>query len=105
VVDADDPDNWAVADLTMFVEDESACTHMARHDPVRVLREVAAKRAILAEHPHIRCGGSTARKNDVGCEKCDNDDGVQWYPGYCATVRAIAAVWNDHPDYRTEWKP
>ena len=28
-------------------------THIARHDPARVLREVEAKRAIVAEHPEM----------------------------------------------------
>jgi uncharacterized protein DUF6221 len=66
--------------------------HIARHDPDRVLREVAAKRAILAEH--LRVGGS--------CRMC-----IEWptQPWPCRTVRILAAVHSDHPDYRAEWKP
>ena len=49
---------------------------IARHDPARVLREVAAKRAILASHS------------------------VTW-----TVVEQLAAVYSYHPDYRAEWKP
>lgn len=56
--------------------------HVIRHDPARVLRELAAKRAILSEHI---VGG--------------------WHPVPCLTLRALASVYSDHPDYRAEWKP
>ena len=28
--------------------------------------------------------------------------GVAWP---CATVRIVAAIWDDHPDYDQDWKP
>jgi hypothetical protein len=59
--------------------------HIARHDPARVLREVEAKRRILAEHS--------------GNHKCG-----WWIPG-CPTVEALAAVYSDHPDYQPGGKP
>ena len=84
--------------------DQPATRHFARHDPARVLREVAAKRAIVAEHIHAKAshvGGGTHR---FGCENCDDDReyGI-WGSGWCATVRQLAAVWSDHPDYKQEW--
>ena len=30
--------------------------------------------------------------------------GVKGY-GICRTVRLLAAIWSDRPDYRQEWKP
>jgi hypothetical protein len=72
--------------------------------PARELREVEAKRKILAEHPQERCGGRTTHKDDVGCTLCHDDDGNQWYPGHCATVRALAAVYEGHPDFDPAWK-
>jgi hypothetical protein len=60
--------------------------HIARHDPARVLREVAAKRVIM------RYYGSP-----VGFP---GEEGV---PG--TAMRALAAVYSDHPDYRQEWTP
>jgi hypothetical protein len=96
---------WPGDELVHMADRKADARHIARHDPARVLREVEAKRAILAEHPQVRCGGRTTRRDDVGCQNCHDDDGAQWYPGYCATVRAFATVWSDHPDYRPEWKP
>jgi hypothetical protein len=71
--------------------DEYQAPHIARHDPARVLREVAAKRAILAEVRSVQkltdlTGGKPDRYRD-------------WI------LRQLAAVWSGHPDYRAEWKP
>jgi len=78
--------------------DEEAA-HIARHDPARVLREVEAKRAILAEHERV---GET-------CETCSDTyhgfDCEGWEEPYpCPTLRALAAVYADHPDYHAEWR-
>lgn len=70
--------------------------------PARVLREVAAKRAILERHaPHQPAFGGLA------CNWCSEDvddrPSVAKEPWPCDDIRAIAAVWSDHPDYRAEW--
>ena len=90
--------------------------------PARVLREVEAKRAIMAEHfiltnenrdeeyeefsvvPWGAKGG--AGDQGSGCVTCHyyGMGGVKGY-GTCRTVRLLAAVYSDHPDYRQEWKP
>jgi len=57
-------------------DDDHLAAHIARHDPARVLREVAAKRAIL---------------DAVGYD--DRED----------VAGHLAAVYSDHPDYRQEW--
>jgi len=67
--------------------------HAARYNPARVLREVAAKRAILAEHQEAASGGY--------CELCYYGYGGGSWP--CPTVRALASVYSDHPDYDPEW--
>jgi hypothetical protein len=76
--------------------------HVIRHDPARVLREVTAKRAILTEHP-IRPADEPGDYS-FGCERCyfNRDEGV-YGSGYCRTLKALAAVYSDHPDYRKEW--
>ena len=63
-------------------------------EPARVLREVEAKRAILRWHPSERMRYIDASR----CPQCE----LTWP---CPTVRLIAAVYSDHPDYRDEWKP
>lgn len=72
--------------------------HIGRHDPVRVLREVAAKRAILAwwlsdeNEPASRLSPSLREQYREA------------QPGY-ELILHIAAAWSDHADYRQEWAP
>ena len=61
----------------------------------RVLREVEAKRAILADHatdPEVGCITS--------CKTCDAEFSL--YP--CRTVRLLALPYADHPDYDQSWE-
>lgn len=88
------PGYFTPAVLSVFSAAGDAA-HVMRHDPARVLREVAAKRAILAEH------------DDRCCVKDVSGYSVQeWYDPAddpCPTIRALAAIWNDHPDYDLAW--
>lgn len=70
--------------------------HIARHDPVRALADVAAKRAILAEHDdvHCCCGRTSRVWPDI-----DSDPEV-----HCPTVRLLAQPFADHPDFDPAWK-
>ena len=84
--------------------------------PARMLREVAAKRAILAEHYILARGDRNPvyeqfsiisppfPPEDCGCVTCHyaSHGGVNGY-GICRTVRALAAIWSDHPGYGKEW--
>ena len=72
----------------------SEAVHIARHDPARVLRQCAALRLILTEHDRTPGGHcSVCREFDYRRDY----DAVAWP---CPTVRAVASVWSDHPDYR-----
>lgn len=71
-------------------------------------RAVAAMRAIVGEHAD---GGYSQGYTDTGyggyehaCTCCGShgEYGVPWP---CATVRHLAAIWSDDPDYRAEWTP
>lgn len=73
--------------------DENQGPHIARHDPARVLREVAADRVILGEHQEAESGGY--------CELCYYGYGGGNWP--CPTVRALLTVYSDHPDYDPKW--
>lgn len=66
--------------IAAMVHEREAAEHIVRHDPARVLREVAAKRAIL----------------DI----CVN---IMGGPDYYEMVAMFADVYSDHPDYRAEW--
>jgi hypothetical protein len=70
--------------------DIPTAAHIARYDPARVLREIAAKRAILELFA------------------ISNEEGFGGSEGWTLVrdaVRQIAAVYSDHPDYREEWRP
>jgi Family of unknown function (DUF6221) len=66
----------------------------AVYDPVRVLREVEAIRAIIK------------LRGEAFDPRFDDDP---WNAGYDRAMWGVlgnlAAVWSDHPDYRQEWKP
>lgn len=57
----------------------AALAHAARHDPTRVLRQTAVLRDMV--DLWSRMVGTHAQ----------------------ACLRAVAAIWADHPDYREEW--
>jgi hypothetical protein len=72
---------------------EQSSDHIARHDPARVLAEVAAKRAIIDEHAPV-VDGSQGRRWFVGSESQSS-----------LTLRLLALPYADQPGYREEWRP
>jgi hypothetical protein len=67
--------------------------HSARHDPARVLREVAAKRAMVrawVEAMQEQLSGHTDTDFIMLCE---------------LALAHFAAVYSDHPEYRPAWLP
>lgn len=57
--------------------------------PQRLLAECAAKRAIIGLHsPTDPCDAHDEQLNTVSCD----------------TLRTLAAIYADHPDYKTEWE-
>lgn len=71
---------------------DSAYDYLKRFRPLRMLREVAAGRAILELH---------------AAEPGQHPD-FCWHDKHelpCLTLRIRAAVYSDHPDYRQGWKP
>lgn len=96
--------NWP--DYQTFDGDEiTAANHyLDRFRPLRMLREVDAKRAILARHhpdstppawcTECSCEGAFAMGDCLGT--------VDWP---CPTILDVAAIYSDHPAYRPEWAP
>jgi hypothetical protein len=100
LVDADRDEMMWVIPAGKTTDEELA--HIARHDPDRVLREAAAKRAILAEREQVR-----AKFEEFSASTDRELSG--WWAGRVIEVERIirvqAAVWSGHPGYRAEWKP
>jgi Family of unknown function (DUF6221) len=65
---------------------------VARHDPARVLREVAAKRLILAEIVPLIDGMDAQIHSEWGFGPMTDYESD-------ALLRIMAAVYSDHPDY------
>lgn len=85
--------------------------HIIRHNPARVLREVAAKRVIVAEYE-----AAVRRKKAEWENYADWVDGnargprpsfegpdPKLIPGLERSARHLAAVYSDHPDYDQSW--
>jgi hypothetical protein len=81
------------------------CDHIARYDPARVLAECAAKRRIVEMH-WATTSSFLGREITSCCAECSpegNWDSAPDVPHPCPTLRILASVYADHPDYRREW--
>lgn len=71
--------------------------HIAAHDPARVLREIDAKRQVLAEYEQAaRYAKTTWGQSNADQSRARTLGKV---------VRLLAAVCADRPGYREEWRP
>lgn len=79
----------------------SDAEYLVHYSSDRVLREVEAKRKILAEHmPHDRYADEC---RTCGCpDSCGCAVGVD-FP--CDTLRFLALPYDLHPDYDEGWRP
>ena len=76
--------------------------HAANTNPTRVLAECAAKRAIVEMHRRDPDVQRMIYGDIYPCTECgDADDSPMEWP--CPTMRILAAVYADHPDYQPEW--
>lgn len=102
-VDPPDPQIIASGKPIVRCDDEYggglAAPHIARHDPARVLAEVAAKRRIVELHSGAHECSRFDRDGEIdNCTWClDSDE--------CSTVALLASVYVDHSQYRPEWHP
>lgn len=78
-----------------------AIEHVAMHSPSRVLREVAAKRAIIE-----LADEASGLDMSVDLDRRVGSRDMQEEPFVGdLIIRQLAAVYSDHPEYREEWKP
>lgn len=99
---AGDHDGYHVACDEGYPTLEQAA-HIAEHDPARVLREIDAKRQLIARHaesdfPYNPDDGPGDYSWTAQCDGCHED-------APCTTLRILAAVYADRPGYRPEWAP
>ncbi|MFF2621228.1 DUF6221 family protein [Oerskovia jenensis] len=73
--------------------------HQARWNTERVLAECEAKRRIVELHFENDPGP------DAECGACGDIGGYYSQVWPCPTIKALAAVYADHPDYDEAWRP
>jgi Family of unknown function (DUF6221) len=73
--------------------------HIARHDPARVLREVAANRAIVEFYVEPPSGFRTRNTEVLSGAEGASGRAPRVLTVLEAIVLDLAAVWSDHPDY------
>jgi hypothetical protein len=83
------------------VEGAANLRHIARHDPARVLREVAAKRRVLERHT---AGWRGSGNPCLGCNFGPQEDEFTEDIEECPELRDMASVYADHPDYNPAWR-
>lgn len=76
-------------------QDEGVARHIAAWDPARVLREIDAKRMIVAAHERR----PMPKGDSADCAHCW---GAVWP---CPTLRILASVYDDRPGFKEEWRP
>jgi hypothetical protein len=92
------PKNWVSApqlNRIAVVMHDGDRAHIIRHDPRRMLREIDAKRRVLAIHrPYVP-------EPDQACLGCAG--GIMFTS--CPVVRLLALPYADRAGYREEWRP
>jgi hypothetical protein len=69
------------------------------YPPARVLADVKAKRAIVDRHSEVYYGAHEGVGSVTMCRECRDQRGPCW------TLRNLASVYADHPDYDATWAP
>lgn len=80
----------AARDVLPITAIEEAADHRARHSPIRVLRDVAAKRAMV----QMWLDGVRAEQDQPQVPGLDVAD---------AMLMALVVVYAEHPDFRLDW--
>lgn len=82
--------------------EENAARHIARWTPARVLPECEAKRGIVELHQPYDIPQNMRWGSILACGMCGSvDDSPEEWP--CESVKALAHVYADHPDFDPAW--
>lgn len=90
---ADGGGKTQAADMSTAWESDERGAFIAANDPAYVLADIAAKRAILAEHHTVESAGR------VFCSCCGLAELGMAPFAPCRTVRLLCQPFADHPDY------
>lgn len=78
--------------------------HMRRWSPENVLADIAAKRAIMADHERIEDWRPICARcfKEHGWPESMWEDTMHEWP--CPTIRLLAQPYVEHPDFDTAWR-
>ncbi|WP_367134490.1 MULTISPECIES: DUF6221 family protein [Streptomyces] len=114
----DRPHGSAVADCRRVPDGHGVpnALHIVRHQPARVLADVAAKRRIVDDYAVLlsELDGLRMQMRVASAESRD-DNFMQMYQQegklieksrhLAPVIRSLALPYADHPDYQVEWRP
>jgi uncharacterized protein DUF6221 len=80
---------WPDDELVHMADRKADARHVARHDPARVLREVAHKRRVLDRHQGYH--------SPAMCSWCS--DSEKYAPWPCPDIADMVAIYGDQPGY------
>lgn len=82
--------------------------HIARHDPARVLREVAAMRRILVRHKPVGPSRYRTVRDELNCEGCgwegEHGDPVTENIDECPELRDLASIYEGALGWQERWR-
>ncbi len=122
IAEAAEPGPWRVDGYKVYashpvdkvVSSSESANHIAGHDPNRVLREIDAKRALLAEYiTTIEHMGKIAetlsrlRGKDQNplVSEMEWSSAIHKRDALHGVLRLLALPYTDRPGYREEWRP
>jgi hypothetical protein len=83
--------------------------HFARWQPARILAECEANRRVIELHTpyRVQTRNDGLNWNYQRCATCTEPEDLAVDESYwpCKTIQALALPYNDHPDFRDEWRP
>jgi hypothetical protein len=90
---------WGDVTAISGLEPDYLATHIARHDPARVLAECEAKRGAIEaawrDHMQIESEWGMCQTREQMSAKSDNPEVLHW----------LALPYADHSDYDASWRP
>lgn len=79
---------------------EGVGEHIVRHDPARVLRDVAALRSVVED-----CRSAMDWADACAAEGNPASMHARHAGSLLGVLKTFAEVWRDHPDYDPTWSP
>lgn len=97
---------WVVETRTPVNESTETVRKVRLLDPAHELADIAAKRAIIAEHPNQNADWPEDDEYSLApiCGRCEDRRWHDAAPWPCPTLKALAQPYAGHPDFDPAWR-